>query len=145
MQVIFLDIDGVLNRLGKAEEGRTTTRWRGFIGMETELVNRFNSLVEQLNVNVVLSSTWRLDDDWREEMKANGLTCQFLDKTPHLPGYLRGSEISAWVEGHPEVTKYAIIDDNSDMLPGQPFFQTSYREGLTEEIAQKIINYFKTA
>jgi hypothetical protein len=32
---------------------------------------------------------------------------------------IRGEEIKAWLHQHPEVTRYAIVDDDSDMLPEQ--------------------------
>jgi len=32
---------------------------------------------------------------------------------------LRGDEIKDWLDAHPEVTDYAILDDDSDMLPEQ--------------------------
>jgi len=147
-KIIFLDVDGVLNRLGTPTEGRTTTTWNGFIGMEPELVQRFNTLVKELGVGVVLSSTWRLSKTWREDMKGNGLDMEFIDrtkdlynagKTARLP---RGAEIQEWLDRHPEVERYAIIDDDSDMLPEQPFFQTNYAFGLTEDIAQSIKKHF---
>jgi hypothetical protein len=53
----------------------------------------------------------------------------------------RGSEIAEWLSRHPEVDRYAIVDDDSDMLPEQvPFFvQTSFETGMTDEHAAKLI------
>jgi hypothetical protein len=118
--VSFLDIDVVLNCIGFFD--RTKTRLNGYIGMDPELVARFDVLAKETGANVVLSSTWRLDPKWREAMKANGRTCGFLDRTPRLPrpdgtGWdygERGKEIAAWVSKHPEVERYAIIDDDED-------------------------------
>jgi len=144
MKVIFLDIDGVLNRLGTPQEGRTTTQWNGFIGMEPELVQRFNSLVKKTGVQVVLSSTWRLSPTWREDMKGNGLDFEFLDRTESLYDANksrrldRGFEINKWLSEHPDVDKYVIIDDDSDMLPDQVFVQTSYAHGLTKEVMERV-------
>ena len=44
----------------------------------------------------------------------------------------RGEQIAEWLERHPEVTRYAIIDDDSDMLDEQKefFAQTSFQEGM---------------
>lgn len=144
MRVIFLDIDGVLNRIGTLQENRTVGTWEGFIGMEPDLVERFNKLVEETGAEVVLSSTWRLHTDWRNTMIGNGLTCRFIDRTPRHTGYPRGREIHAWLKNNRDVTQYAIIDDDNDMLALQKshFFQTNYREGLTEEIANAIKEYF---
>ena len=151
-KIIFLDIDGVLNRLGTMEEGRTTTRWNGCIGMEPELVERFNTLVEDTGVSVVLSSTWRLDEDWLQSMKANGLnTDKFIGRTPRMPRKSggvemmeRGYEINAWINANDMAhAKIAIIDDDNDMLPSQKLFRTNYRFGLTQEIADSIRYYFQ--
>jgi hypothetical protein len=136
MKVLFLDIDGVLNRVGT--RNRTTTRWKSYIGMEPELVARCNNLVEETDAQVVLSSVWRLDDDWRETMKANGLTFEFLDRTPKLSTGIRGDEVAIWLANHPEVEQYAIVDDDGDFYLSQPLVQTSYHDGLTEEMARRI-------
>lgn len=54
----------------------------------------------------------------------------------------RGAEIQAWLDAHPEVTKYVIIDDQSDMLPSQMnnFVKVNQWYGLTMQDANKAIN-----
>jgi HAD domain in Swiss Army Knife RNA repair proteins len=136
MKVLFLDIDGVLNRIGT--RNRTSTRWNGFIGMEPELVARCNRLVEETGAQVVLSSVWRLHDSWRETMKANGLTFEFLDRTPKHEERFRGHEVALWLTKQPEVERYAIVDDDNDFYISQPLVQTSYHDGLTEQMARRI-------
>lgn len=138
MRVIFLDIDGVTNC------ATTPQRWEGFIGMDPVRVKMVNELVEGADIQIVLSSTWRHDKKWRDTMKKNGLIPErLLDRTPSMDG-IRGLEIQAWLDEHPEVAKYAIIDDDSDMLPEQMpnFFQTSWTLGLTPEIVNKLWEHF---
>lgn len=136
MKVIFLDIDGVLNTI------KTKQRWNGFIGMNPVAVKRFNKLVEDTNAEVVLSSTWRRDKNWRKVMRRNGLTMKFLDRTIFMPGKIRGLEIKHWLDRH-EVEKYVILDDDTDMLPDQTLFKTSfYDDGLTERISASVKQYF---
>ena len=59
---------------------------------------------------------------------------------------IRGDEIQEWLDEHPEVEKYAIIDDDDDMLPEQEenFFQTDFQTGLTDEIAKKVIKHLNS-
>ena len=151
-KLIFLDIDGVMNRLGTVTQMRTRKRFRSYIGMEPELVERMNALVARTGAQVVLSSTWRLSETWRRDMKENGLTFEFVDRTPYLSNGFgihleRGEEIDAWIcqwlteDLTRELDAYAIIDDDADMLPSQPLFRTSYIEGLTQEIADKVAEH----
>lgn len=63
-----------------------------------------------------------------------------IDVTPTLSG-IRGDEVNAWLAKHPEVEKYAILDDDSDFYPDQPLFKTSFTGGLTDDIAEKVIEY----
>jgi hypothetical protein len=67
---------------------------------------------------------------------------RLLDKTPWLRG-CRGDEIKAWLSEHPEVDKYAILDDDSDMLDEQlpNFFKTTFQDGLTDDIAEKVTEH----
>lgn len=144
MRVIFLDIDGVLNKLGTFDEGcRTGIGPDGFIGMDSELVERFNRLVVDVDADIVLSSSWRGDPNWHETMVRYGIVDRFIDRTPRLKG-IRGHEIYSWLKKNREVREYAIIDDESDMLVLQKphFFKTSYKEGLTEEICDQIRAHF---
>ena len=136
MKIIFLDIDGVLNTKETAE------RWHGLIGMDPELVDRFNKLVEDTSAEVVLSSTWRHKKTWRKTMKDNGLNMRFLDRTISLPGKIRGLEIKEWVDRN-NVDKYVILDDDSDMLPDQLLFKTSFFDGgLTDRICDSVRQFF---
>jgi hypothetical protein len=137
MKVIFLDIDGVLNTR------KTVERWRGFIGIDATLARRFTQLQQATGASVVLSSTWRLERNWKAIMRNNGVV-GVIDRTPDLPGRSRGEEIEAWLAANPEVRAYAILDDESDMLPHQPHFKTSFfRGGLTEKIAQRVQLYLQ--
>jgi hypothetical protein len=136
VNVIFLDIDGVLNT------HKTVERWRGCIGIDQVLAQRFSRLQQATGACVVLSSTWRLSRNWKANMHRNGVT-GIIDKTPDLRGRIRGEEIQAWLDAHPEVHLYAILDDVRDLLPHQPLFRTSFfRGGLTEEIAQRVLLHF---
>lgn len=133
IKVLFLDIDGVVNC------ATTAQRHRGFIGIDPYMAHLVRMIVEKTGCQVVLSSSWRYFPGGREEVERQ--VCPLLDVTPHSDLGCRGDEIRAWLNAHPEVTRYAIVDDNSDMLPEQHlnFFQTSWERGITEDISQAII------
>jgi len=136
VKVIFLDIDGVLNTR------KTVERWGGGIGIDEILAQRFSRLQHATGTGVVLSSTWRLSRNWKANMRRNGVI-GIIDRTPDLRDQSRGEEIQAWLDAHPRVQVYAILDDARDMLPHQPLFRTSFfRGGLTEEIAQRVQLHF---
>jgi hypothetical protein len=136
MNVLFLDIDGVVNC------ATTTQRHRGVIGIDPYMALIVGNIVDKTNVKVVLSSTWRLWKHTKEEVEAQ--VVKLYDVTPHLGGLDRGYEIKEWLDQHPDVERYAILDDNSDMLPEQMdhFFQTTWKDGINQTIADKIISYF---
>jgi hypothetical protein len=141
MKVLFLDIDGVVN----CQE--TMQRHRGFIGIDPYLAFLVGNMVDDLKLIVVLSSSWRHSPEGIEEVKKQ--VCPIMDLTPSMPDPAephthRGTEIKAWLDKHPNVEDYAIIDDDSDMLPEQlsHLFQTSWKTGVTKEVIEKIVNYF---
>ena len=141
MKVIFLDYDGVLNNWGT-----TTKTIDGILTMaDKQLVARLNLIIERTGAKLVLSSSWRLFPDWERAMELSGIKEKFLGRTGKDHD-LRGEEIDAWLNDHPEVTKYAIIDDCNDMLPSQlpNFFQTSSEFGLTQEIADSVKKHLQS-
>lgn len=144
--VLFLDIDGVMNHLGVIYH--TPARWNDkghLLMMDDDKVFMLNLAVDKYGFAVVLSSAWRHHDDWRDQMKSNGLVFPFLDRTPLKVknSKNRGSNIQAWLDAHPEVERYAIIDDAADMLDHQlpNFFRTDAKIGLTPEIMQAIVDH----
>ena len=58
---------------------------------------------------------------------------------------LRGDEIKDWLDKHPEVEDYAILDDDSDMLPEQfiKFHHTDPWFGLTPNHLYRINRQFE--
>jgi hypothetical protein len=52
----------------------------------------------------------------------------------------RGLEIQEWLDAHPEVERFVILDDECDMAHLEPFMvKTKFDCGLTEQDAEKAI------
>lgn len=145
MKILFLDIDGVCNC------ANTTQRHRGYIGIDPYMAFMVGKIQLDTGCQVVLSSSWRHTEAGVEEVERQ--VVKLLDKTgsegndpnrpPGVENYLRGREIKAWLDKHPEVEVYAILDDDSDMLPEQlpNFFKTSWQTGITPEIAEAVTKH----
>lgn len=112
MKVIFLDIDGVLN-----SEKFFMEKARDIIALDKSKINLLKKIVDVTNAKIVLSSTWRMLPSNHPDYKAlmsffeeEGLSV--YDKTPSGSNG-RGSEIQQWLNNHPEVTDFVILDDDS--------------------------------
>lgn len=154
MKVIFLDVDGVLNsEVSREQERNNFDNW-----MEHEVsemhVNNLKKIVDATGAQIVLSSSWRFDHPKAtgrdfivdplmkvldRKLKAAGL--DIIDVTPDLRGKIRGAEIQDWLDRHSEVERFVILDDDVDMNDEQkPFFvNTTFKNGLTDELANKAI------
>lgn len=141
MKVLFLDIDGVLNstRSAVAHDGfphlLTPDHMQMFDICAVGLVRK---LCEETGAAVVISSSWRVFHNHQDIGKA--LKLPVIDATPRLHA-IRGEEIKAWLEAN-SVTKYAIVDDDSDMLPEQmPFFvKTDVKNGLLWDDYERLLH-----
>jgi hypothetical protein len=133
MKVIFLDIDGVLNCK------RTPNPRKLPYVVDPPLLDRFKRLVAAAQAEVVLSSTWRYDPAGLFSAQRWGIP--FKDVIPDLPDRTRRDEICVWLEKHPDVTRFAVIDDEDDELDELPLFQPSAATGLSEEIVQGVTSY----
>lgn len=197
MNVIFLDIDGVMNselfyrkRHKKRWLKLDTYIWfiqskakfvlNGFkykpislVGYEIpEKHKEFNHLFDRLieetdnekwkwlyeycnktNTKICISSTWKNhfhSDEiinlewWNKALTMIGFNQDiFVGITPNMRT-IRGEEIKIWLDKN-TVNKYAIIDDDSDMLPEQKpsFFLSDGYVGLTPTIIYRIDRHFK--
>lgn len=136
IRVLFLDVDGVLN------SRKTTNFHNNLWPIDPYMAFMVGKIQLDTGCEIVLSSSWRYHPDG---VSATRKIVDLLDITPKLNA-ARGEEIQAWLDKHPEVTKYAILDDDSDMLPEQlpNFFQTTFDDGLTEDIAKAITNHLNS-
>lgn len=125
MKVLFLDIDGVLNsvRSAAALGGCPWPRnrnmqgdWEKFDQVAVKLMAR---LVQETEAHVVLSSTWRIGMDQERATELGDFLGYVISSATPGGGGQRGPQIQQWLDEHPGVDKYAIIDDDSDMLPAQ--------------------------
>ncbi len=90
-----------------------------------------------------MSSTWRLNRTIEESTAA--LSIPIFDKTGRDPKAFRGNEIKAWLDNHPEVTNYVILDDSSDFLEEQlPYHvKVHYRNGVLAHHYEKMCRILK--
>lgn len=159
MNIIFLDIDGVLNcEIFYKERGeRKMNIEHQQNNICTKRVGWLNKLCEETKAKVVISSTWRHSglDYCKDVLQKSGATFEIIDITPDLRfrGSVRGCEIQLWIETNIEkldgvkfydYKTYAIIDDDSDMLLRQRnnFFQTDTYSGLTPNTCYRISRFF---
>ena len=140
MKVLFLDIDGVLNStrlmLNLKDAG---IDFRHYIHMDPLSMSVLNRILKESGAKVVISSSWRIAYPLsfiRSVMEQNGFVGEVIDCTPkgHNFGRVRGDEIAHWLKQHPEVTHFAIVDDDSDMSHlMHKLVQTRHATGLLEE------------
>ena len=154
MNILFLDIDGVLNPCDGS-------------GLNTDKVALLKEISDATDCRIVLSSTWRLDERQTERVEAmcRSRSMQYISKTPDLTtkegnlilGVERWVEIEKWL-----ITmkgwrfkdrlfgfynfgdwRVVILDDESDMgLLSHLHVRTDSHTGLTPELAREIISRF---
>jgi len=139
MKAIFLDFDGVIT---------IPPRWY----LKANKIKYIKRIVDETGAKIIVSSSWR-----RENIKETindmigktkrcpknkmlywlidnlyDVTSWFSDKKYNGTG--RGGEIQTWLDKHPEVDNYVIIDDDNDMLDSQlyHFVETNFEDGITE-------------
>ena len=139
MKIIFVDIEGVLISLAAQRLGDQA---------DPACVARLNSLAAEAQAALVVSSTWRSQDpdELTALLKTWGVTAliagvtddlSYLDLTSPI-GIRRGDEISQWLDAHPEVDDFVILDDDDDMGSLRPYLvQTETDQGLTDDQATR--------
>lgn len=144
-KILFLDIDGVVLS-GTALRETGDNRY-----LPTAAIALVNEVLDRTGAVVVVSSTWRMHADCRELLAHAGLTRLHDDwATPTgrqmvgslILGRTRGSEIQDWLDRHPEIERYAIVDDDSDMLDHQRnhFVQTQFLTGICDGHVEMLVD-----
>lgn len=151
IKVIFLDVDGVLNN---------STIWESVVNpddqISKEMVALVNQICDRTGAKVVFSSMWRITmphPELHNHLKNNfGATFEVLGDTV-INDKSRIFQISDWMDDNfTSCNDDFIVIDDDNVYDKQPpfmkkvadkhFFQTDFRVGLTQDIADKIILRF---
>lgn len=141
-KVLFLDVDGPMI---------PTRAWR-LPGNVSKIHKQFDPcavanilyVLETTGAKIVLSSTWGRVYDWADILHwfnesgiaprafhADAITPRFAEHTDRV------IEIKAWLARHPEITHYAVLDDDTVDLPN--FVKVSVRNGLMYEHVEELL------
>lgn len=165
MKVIFLDHDGVIclqHQWGTRFKNRTL-----FDQFDTKAVKVLNSILQEVECEIVVSSDWRLYCDLQEMKQTyrdRGVLQYPYDYTPKISSYredvwketesyrdqvsidakVREFEIREWLDQHPCVTHWVAIDDL--LMKGlSNFVHTRYPlEGIKQTgIKEKVLSFLR--
>jgi len=165
MDVLFIDIDGVLNtysQLSANEEWKNLERTE--LNIDENKVKLLSKIVQSAEIKLIMHSGWRFfyDDSmnpiFRESEELSRIFCRngiiVSGKTPdHSTEEIRqnrkfslvkAEEIKIWLMQHPDCEHYLIIDDldlHDDDLKQQQI-QPDPAVGLTEYDVDRAIMYF---
>ena len=142
--VLFLDVDGVLNLCGKSHQG-----------LHTDKCDILAYVCRKTGCKIVVSSTWRKYPHLMERLmgmfRSRGIECigqtpelvserKLLDQSMFYTAKPRHMEITAWLAAHPEVTQYAIVDDDRDADDGTGrYVKTDSYEGMLDSHANALM------
>ena len=152
MKVIFLDFDGVITTVA--------SHWC----LSLEKMQLVKQIVDSTDAKIVISSSWRkytleetigsITATGRPFVKqvpflmpndVVGVTARmYAFKHGHAESHFRvfrGVKIKQYLDEHPEIENYVILDDCSDMLLSQKdhFIKTDSEKGISKKDVEKAI------
>ena len=118
--------------------------------IDPHVIDLINQFTNETGVKIVISSSWKIDDYCLGRLGWAGLE-NIIDITPNLifsvpiEDYSRGMEIEYYLQEHPEIEKYLILDDQNDFFDYQQknFLLIDYQVGITEENIECCKQWFK--
>ena len=162
MKILFLDMDGVVN---KGTDNASPYRYRyndkwsnpsdrfDLSYVDPVLAARVSALVADFDLHIVSTSTWRCGktiEEFKELLNHRFLPGdRLLGFTPdkEIEGMTRADEIQYFLLHCAEnIERYVILDDeikaNFSTSKGR-FFQTSFYKGYTEKIDARVRKYLE--
>ena len=157
--IIFLDIDGVLNgyskwnvfgwRLVNMINYKPLINWYRRVtepfGIHERKVKRLAKIVKATNAKIVMSSSWR-HDWWKKPYEKqykdqkqltdllNKYDIEIIDITPKLITDFRGDEIRSWLQENKSIVRSFIILD--DEAYGMSPYKHSFRFIQTSDVSK---------
>jgi len=147
-KILFLDIDGVL--ISEEYFKKKFSKETGLSRFNPDSVYLIKALIEEFSLQIVISSSWRYGaiDKLMHELKINKLLDHLYYDwfTPVIHPPHRGTEIKLWLDLHPEVSEYVILDDDENILDEQKdnYVQTHLDYGMISEHYNRVRSIFFT-
>lgn len=143
MNLIFLDVDGVLNSTKFAVKMLEEDNVRIYAEdlLDPHALRLLKVLVEKTDALIIVTSSWRrIPESYSNlERQIQQFGMYISDCTPNT-GNKRGDDITAWFNRHSGTYNYVILDDDSDMtVHMKHLVQTRFDTGLTREHVDKAI------
>ena len=144
--LIFLDIDGVM--LSAAGWKPAENLEDGFSAFSNRAVDCLNHLTQNINASIVLTTSHKSRftlEQWNQIFLSRNLSVHIFDKLDdNLKSLNRKDEILNYLNAHPQIENYVIIDDDKSLndLPHsikQKLVLTSSLIGLTQENAYRAL------
>ena len=130
---IFLDIDGVLNT--PSEYGKRINKSN--VGIFNRLLN---ILEEDHDIQIVVSSSWRLSRGVNKTIRDAGITVRLKGVTENLGD--RSKEINSYISKNSlEPKNCLVLDDEKDIVKNVicKYYITNYKTGVVEDDIKKIL------
>ena len=152
-KIIFLDVDGVLNRFIHPriifEDGDPTCPIqdpKSFKILDCACLGVLSKLIRETGAKIVVSSAWRICRMGELEKQLRGIIPEdcIIGKTINIGN--REEEIQDWIKEHKEaIESFVIIDDEIGefKILINRVVKIDNREGLTEEKAEKVKELFR--
>lgn len=123
--------------------------------VDSKAVALLNNLLERSGAKVVISSSWRhllplpamqgILEHHGFKGEPLGMTPLQVTPPPGCPEALRGHEIQAWLTEHPEIDRFVILDDDTDMVHLEDrLVRTEFAVGLTAEDVERALVLLST-
>ena len=136
LKLLFLDVDGVLNSQDYIVSHRTER-----YPIDPQKVSLVNEIQQKTGCLIVISSLWRWSQKSLDALRNSGIDYYGITPYGKMSGF-RGQDIEYYCnQVSNRIERIAILDDDSDFYSYQKkdLFKTSFKEGLTKEIAEKVI------
>ena len=130
---IFLDIDGVLNT--PSEYGKRINN--NNVDVLNKLINR---LEEKYDIQIVVSSSWRLSSGVNKIIRNAGVIARLKGVTENLGD--RSKEINSYIsKNRLEPENCLVLDDEKDIVKNVicKYYITNYKTGVVEDDVKKIL------
>jgi hypothetical protein len=143
-KILFLDIDGVLNRYAYLGAPSTINM------IEPELAGRLNKILLFTNADLVISSTWRYLminghyslHGFAHMLKTHGVTAAKVADHTGEDHVNRGRQIRNWLRANlPYPDRFVILDDDDEGMDfhGEKYIRIDSRQGLQDEHVERAI------